>query len=86
MAGVLLAAPAESSPYSAYWSVREEADGVGLGDLYEQLALEVADSAAAVAAQRAAASGYSIVVPGVNDPTTSEALSWRWVARRPGCR
>jgi hypothetical protein len=66
---------AESSPYSAYWSVREEADGVALDELYERLALEVADSAAALAAQPAPAAGYSIVVPGVNDPTTSEVLS-----------
>ena len=63
-----------ASPYAAYWSVREVADAP-LPGLYEELALEVAESAEQLATAPTPP-GFTMKVPGVTPPTMShEALS-----------
>ena len=54
----------QASPYSAYWSVREEPDTTNLVDLFEQLAVEVVDSADALASTPPG-KRWTVVVPGV---------------------
>jgi hypothetical protein len=58
-----------ASPYFAYWSVREAADAP-LPELYDQLALEVAESAEQLAAA-VPPPGFAMKVPGVTQPTVS---------------
>lgn len=53
-----------SSPYSAYWSVREVDDDVSLPELFESLAVDVANSADDLA-DGVAGDGFAIAVPGV---------------------
>jgi restriction endonuclease-like protein len=64
----------QATPYSAHWSVREEPDASSLSELFERLAVEVVDSADALASATPGGD-FSVVVPGVTSHTPSpEAL------------
>ena len=64
----------QATPYSAYWSVREEPDGSSLPELFERLAVEVVESADNLASITLGG-GFSMVVPGVTKPNrSSESL------------
>jgi hypothetical protein len=54
----------QASPYSAYWSVREEPDTTALEGLFERLAVEVVESADALASAPPG-KRFAVVVPGV---------------------
>ena len=61
-----------SSPYSAYWSVREVDEDVALPELFEALALEVVQSAESldgITMMVPADKDYTMTVPGVTVST-----------------